>query len=64
VVPDSVLEPESLKILGERRNPVLLEVCMLVMLLKVKIHVPVKVKVLAASLIPEGLQLGHNGTPG
>jgi hypothetical protein len=37
---------------------------MLVMLLNVKIHVLVKIKVLAVSLIPEGLQLGHNGTPG
>jgi hypothetical protein len=52
------------KVLGERRNPVLLEVCMLVMLLNVKIHVLVKVKVLVISLILERLQLGHNGTPG
>ena len=37
---------------------------MLVMLLNVKIHVLVKVKVLAVSLVPEGLQLGHNGAPG
>ncbi len=37
---------------------------MLVMLLNVKIHVLVKIEVLAVSLIPEGLQLGHNGTPG
>ncbi len=35
---------------------------MLVMLLNVKIHVPVKV--LAVTLIPKGLQLGHNGVPG
>ncbi len=34
------------------------------MLLNVKIHVLVKVKVLAASLKLEGLQLGHNGAPG
>ncbi len=31
---------------------------MVVMLLNVKIHILVKVKVLADSLIPEGLQLG------
>jgi hypothetical protein len=37
---------------------------MLVTLLNAKIHVLVKVKVFAVSLIPEGLQLGHNGTPG
>jgi hypothetical protein len=36
---------------------------MLVMLLNVKIHVLVKVKVIAVSLISEGLQLGHNGAP-
>jgi hypothetical protein len=29
----------GLKVLGKRRNPILLEVCMLVMLLNVKIHV-------------------------
>ncbi len=37
---------------------------MLVMLLNVKIHVLVKIEVLAVSLIPEGLKLGHNGAPG
>ncbi len=37
---------------------------MLVMLLNVKIHVLVKIKVLAVSLISEGLQPGHNGIPG
>jgi hypothetical protein len=37
---------------------------MLVMLLNVKICVLVKIEVLAVSLIPEGLQLGHNGAPG
>jgi hypothetical protein len=37
---------------------------MLVMLLNVKIHVLVKVEVLAVSLISEGLQLGANGVPG
>ncbi len=37
---------------------------MLVMLLNVKIHVLVKIEVLAISLISEGLQLGHNGVPG
>ncbi len=37
---------------------------MLVMLLNVKIYVLVKIEVLAVSLIPEGLQLGHNGAPG
>ncbi len=36
---------------------------MLVMLLNVKIHVFVKIEVLVVSLIPEGLQLGHNGIP-
>ena len=36
---------------------------MLVMLLNLKIHVHIKVKVLAVSLIPEGLQSGHNGVP-
>jgi hypothetical protein len=37
---------------------------MLVMLLNVKIQVLVKIEVLVVSLIPEGLQLGHNGAPG
>ena len=37
---------------------------MLVMLLNVKIHVLVKIEVLAVSLILEGLQLAHNGIPG
>ncbi len=37
---------------------------MLVMLLNMKIHVLVKIEVLVVSLIPEGLQLGHNGVPG
>jgi hypothetical protein len=36
---------------------------MLVMLLNVKIHVLVKIEVLAVSLVPEGLQLGQNGAP-
>ncbi len=54
-VPESILEPDGRKVLGKTRYPILLEVCMLVMLLNVKIHVLVKVKVLAVSLIPEGL---------
>jgi hypothetical protein len=58
------LEPEVLEVLSERRNPILLEVCMLGMLLNVKVHVLVKVEVLAVPLIPEGLKFGHNGTPG
>jgi hypothetical protein len=37
---------------------------MLVMLLNVKIHILVKIEVLAVPLIPEGLQLGPNGAPG
>ncbi len=37
---------------------------MLVMLLNVKIHILVKIEILAVSLIPEGLQLGHNGAHG
>ncbi len=37
---------------------------MVVMLLNVKIHILVKIEVLAVSLIPEGLQFGHNGVPG
>ena len=37
---------------------------MLVMLFNVKIHVLVKIEVLAVSLISEGLQPGHNGVPG
>jgi len=37
---------------------------MLVMLLNVKIHVLVKIEVLAVSLISEGLQSGHNCVPG
>jgi hypothetical protein len=37
---------------------------MLVMLLNLKVQVLVKVKVLAVSLVPEGLQLSHNGAPG
>ena len=36
---------------------------MLVMLLDVMIHILVKIEVLAVVLIPEGLQLGHNGVP-
>jgi hypothetical protein len=63
-VPDSLLESEGLEVFSEWCNPVLLEVCMLVMLLNVKIHVLVKIEVLAISLIPEGLLLGHNDTPG
>jgi hypothetical protein len=47
-----------------RRNPILLEVCMLVMLLNKKIHELDKIEVLAVSLISEGLQSGHNGVPG
>jgi hypothetical protein len=63
-VPDPILEPEGLEALSKRRNPILLEVCMVVMLLNVKIHILVKNEVLAVSLIPEGLQLGTNGVPG
>ncbi len=37
---------------------------MVVMLLNMKIQILVKIKVLAVSLIPEGLQLGTNGVPG
>ena len=37
---------------------------MLVMLLNVKIHVLVKIEVLAVSLISEGLQPSCNGIPG
>jgi hypothetical protein len=37
---------------------------MLVMLLNVMVHVFVNIEVLEVSLIPEGLQLGHNGVPG
>ncbi len=37
---------------------------MLVMLLNVKINLLVEIEVLVVSLIPEGLQLGHNGVPG
>jgi hypothetical protein len=37
---------------------------MLVMLLNAEIYVLVKVKVLAVSLLLEGLQFGHNGAPG
>jgi hypothetical protein len=58
------LKPEGLEVLGKSRNPVLLEVCMWVMLLNVKVYVLVKVDVLAVPLIPEGLQFGHNGDPG
>ncbi len=36
---------------------------MLAMLLNMKIHVLVKIEVLAVSLISEGLQPGHNGVP-
>jgi hypothetical protein len=63
-IPDPILETEGLKVLGKRRNPVLLEVCMLVMLLNMEIHVLVKVEVLAVSLIPEELQFGAYGVPG
>jgi hypothetical protein len=61
---ESILKPEGLEVLCKRRNPMLLEVCMLGMLLNVKVHVLVKVEVLAVSLIPEGLQFGHDGAPG
>jgi hypothetical protein len=61
---DSILKPEGLEVLGKRRNPILLEACMLVMLLNVKVYVLVKVEVLAVSLILEGMQFGHNGAPG
>ncbi len=37
---------------------------MLVMLFNVKVELLVKVEVLAVFLILEGLQFGHNGTPG
>ncbi len=37
---------------------------MVVMLLDMKVHILVKIEVLAVSLIPEGLQLGTNGVPG
>ncbi len=37
---------------------------MLVMLLNVKVHILVKIEVLAVSFKPEGLQLGTNGVPG
>jgi hypothetical protein len=37
---------------------------MVIMLLNVKIHILVKVEVLAVSLIPEGLQSDTNGVPG
>jgi hypothetical protein len=50
---DSILEPEGLEVLGKRCNPVLLEVCMLVMLLNVKVDILVKVKVLAVTLVLE-----------
>ncbi len=63
-VPDPILEPEGLEALSKRRNPILLEVCMVVMLLNVKVHILVKIEVLAVSLIPKGLQLGTNGIPG
>ncbi len=60
---DSILEPEGLEVLGKRRNPVLLEVCMLVMLLNVKVYILVKVEVLVVSFVLEGLQFGHNDAP-
>ncbi len=62
-VPDPILEPEGLEALSKRRNPILLEVCMLVMLLDAKVHIFVKIEVLVVALIREGLQLGHNGIP-
>jgi hypothetical protein len=58
------LKLEGLEVLSERRNPVLLEVCMLVMLLNVKVNVLVKLKVLVVLLTSEELQFGHNGAPG
>jgi hypothetical protein len=61
---DSILEPKGLEVLGKMHNPVLLEVCMLVMLLNMKVDILVKVEVLAVSLVLEGLQFGHNGIPG
>ncbi len=61
---DSILKPEGLEVLSKRRDPILLEVCKLVMLLNVKVYVLVKVEVLAVFLALEGLQFGHNGAPG
>jgi hypothetical protein len=45
------LKPEGLEVLIERLNAILLKICMLIMLLNVKIHVLVKIEVLAVSLI-------------
>ncbi len=61
---DSILKPEGLEVLCKRRNLVLLEVCILVMLLNVKVHVLINVEALAVPVIPEGLQFRHNCAPG
>jgi hypothetical protein len=58
------LKPEGFEVLRKRRNSVLLEVCMLVMLLTVKVYILVKAEVLAVPLIPKGLQVDHDGAPG
>jgi hypothetical protein len=50
------LKPEGLEVLSEKRNPVLLGICMLVMLLNVKVYVLVKVEVLATPFIPSYLK--------
>jgi hypothetical protein len=61
---DSILDPEGLVVLGKRRNPILLEVYMLVMLLNVKVDVLVKVEVLAVSLVLEGPHASFGGVVG
>ncbi len=54
---DAILEPENLHVVGEGCNPVLLESCMLVVLLKVKINKLLKSKVLRSPSYLKDLSL-------
>ena len=58
---NAILELVDLQGLVERFNTVLSQVSMLIMLLNVKGHILVKVVVLLVTLLPEGLELVHNG---
>jgi hypothetical protein len=60
---DAIFKPKGLEVLSQRRNTVLLEASVLVVLFNVKIKILVKVEVFAVAFIPEGLQLGKNGAP-
>ncbi len=54
---DGILKPENCQKLCERRNPIVLEVWILVMLLSMKVHKLIKGEVLLVTFTPEGLEL-------